>query len=74
MDLLKLIADLRADKAKLENVIMSLEELAGIAGTSIAAGEQRGRCGRKFMGAAERKEVAARMKRYWAKRRHLTEK
>jgi hypothetical protein len=67
MDLSKTISELIEEKEKLERVITSLEELA-----STMAGKpdyRRGRAGRKFMGAEERQQVSARMKRYWAERR-----
>jgi hypothetical protein len=69
MDLYKAIQDLYAEKEKLERVIASLEELQRNAGSlplSSLGGKRRGR---KSMGAKEREEVSARMKRYWASRR-----
>jgi hypothetical protein len=65
MDLTKTIEDLRREKEKLERVIASLEELR-------AAGEVpvRRRRGRKFMSLEERREVSARMTRYWKDRRN----
>jgi hypothetical protein len=71
MDLRKAIRDLYAEKAKLERVIASLEDLQREAGGGIPgmpkSGKQRGR---KSMSADERQEVSARMKKYWASRRN----
>ena len=66
MDLAKTIEDLRGEKEKLERVIASLEVLEG-AMNGIAP--QKGRLGRKSMSPEERREVSARMERYWADRR-----
>jgi len=66
MDLTKTIQDLYAEKAKLERVIASLEELQGISNSQLVS---PGRRGRKFMDARERQEVSARMKKYWASQR-----
>ena len=65
MDLADIIEDLGREKKKLEQVIASLEELQ--AATSITAPQQKRR-GRKSMSPEERREVSARMKRYWAAR------
>jgi hypothetical protein len=71
MDLYKAIQDLYAEKAKLERVIASLEELQRAAGGGIppAPNSSSKRRGRKSMGAEERQEVSERMKKYWAGRR-----
>jgi hypothetical protein len=66
MDLLRTIQELRAEKEKLDRVIASLEDLR--AATKIDA-LRKSRRGRKSMGAEERREVSARMKKYWARRR-----
>jgi hypothetical protein len=63
MDLTETIAELRREKEKLARVIASLEELQS--GTTIAAPRR----GRKSMSPEERREVAERMKKYWAGRR-----
>jgi hypothetical protein len=65
MDLQKTIQALRDEKAKLDRVIASLEELA----VERAVTAPTSRRGRKSMGAEERAEVSARMKRYWDHRR-----
>jgi hypothetical protein len=66
MDLSETIAELLEEKKKLERVIASLEELA----SAMTVPRPRGRSrGRKSMGSAERLQVSARMKRYWAQRR-----
>jgi hypothetical protein len=73
MDLTKTIEELLREKEKLERVIASLEELQG---TAMGAVPQEKRPGRKFMSPEERREVSARMKKYWAdwqnNRRHRT--
>lgn len=70
MDLYKTIQDLYAEKDKMERVIASLEEMQRAAGREIPPKLQTGkRRGRKSMGEEERREVSARMKKYWASRR-----
>jgi hypothetical protein len=69
IDLYKVIRDFYAEKEKLERVIASLEDLQRTADGGIPPMPNiEGRRGRKSMGAAERQEVSARMKRYWASR------
>jgi hypothetical protein len=65
MDVDKLIADLNAEIEKIKGTIACLEELRG----SSSAATNGSRRGRKSMGAQERQQVSARMKRYWASRR-----
>lgn len=67
MDLNKVLAELRAERAKLEVIIEQLEELGGTGADTVLA--SRSRRGRKSMSDAERREVSARMKKYWASRR-----
>jgi hypothetical protein len=67
MDLFKTIAELHVEKEKLDRVIASMEELHHSKSGHTALGG-RSRRGRKSMGAKERLEVSARMKRYWASR------
>ncbi|HZO51118.1 MAG TPA: hypothetical protein VFB63_00305 [Bryobacteraceae bacterium] len=68
MDLDKIIRDLRTEKERLDRAIASLEDLtkAG-AVTPIVVTKRRGR---KTMGEDERKEVSARMREYWRKRKN----
>ena len=70
MDLYKAIRDLYAEKEKLERVIASLEELQRTAEAGPALPQGSKRRGRKSMSSAERREVSARMKKYWAGRRN----
>jgi len=63
MDLTRTITELRSEKEKLVRVIASLEELQN--GVTIAAPRR----GRKSMSLEERREVSARMKKYWAAKR-----
>ena len=65
MDLIKTIEDLRREKDKLEQVIASLEKLQ--AKSAVAVPETKGP-GRRSMSLKERREVSARMKRYWENR------
>jgi hypothetical protein len=65
MDLLPILSLLQAEKEKLDRVIASLEKLQGITPTTAVPG----RPGRKSMGEEERREVSARMKKFWAERR-----
>jgi hypothetical protein len=70
MDLSKVIKELRSQKEKIERAIASLEEIQGAhVERHQQAAPVKDRRGRKSMGAEERKQVAARMKRYWANRR-----
>jgi hypothetical protein len=62
MDLTKTIEKLRREKAKLERVISSLEELRS---TVAKALRQQKRRGKKSMSLEERREVSERMKKYW---------
>jgi hypothetical protein len=66
MDLIKTIEELRREKGSLESVIASLEELNALDASADAP--IRSRRGRKSMSPQERREVSARMKRYWANR------
>jgi hypothetical protein len=66
MDLIKTIEDLRRQKEKLEPAIASLEEMRAVA----AAVPEQKRLGRKSMSPKERREVSARMKRYWEDQRN----
>ena len=66
MDLRKTIAELYAEKTRLDQVIASLEQLeAGF--TPLAVMTQRR--GRKFMSPQERQQVSERMRKYWAGRK-----
>ena len=68
MDLDKVIRKLYEERAKLDRVITSLEELReSSAGLETQALKKRR--GRKSMDAEARKEVSERMKKYWANRK-----
>lgn len=64
MDLLETIRELRAERDRIATTIANLEALnqSGDGTTSMVAARR----GRKSMGAAERREVSKRMKKYWA--------
>ena len=64
MDLNKTIVELRAQRDKIDAVIKQLEAMSD--GSPVRTRSTRGR---KFIGAAERREISERMKRYWAGRR-----
>ena len=69
MNLEKAIQDLRIEREKLGRVIATLEDLQRTDYSMPlphVGGERRGR---KSMGAKEREEVSARMKKYWESRR-----
>jgi hypothetical protein len=67
MELDILIRRLTDERAKLDSVIESLEELRKAVNES---GKKLGKKrGRKFMDEQGRKEVSERMKKYWAARR-----
>jgi hypothetical protein len=68
MDFTKTLRNLLAEKAKLDRVIASLEELQS-GGNGASSPVPGRRCGRKSMEPAERQAVSERMKKYWAKRR-----
>ena len=67
MELDVLIRRLTDERAKLDSVIESLEQLRkAVNETGKKLGKKRGR---KFMDEEGRKEVSERMKKYWAARR-----
>jgi hypothetical protein len=69
MDITAMIDKLETERRRLDGAIEALRRLQQQTGSPRAASSSRQRRGRKFMSAAERREVSARMKRYWAKRR-----
>jgi len=70
MDLRTTIAELYAEKTRLDRVIASLEQLGeDLLPVPITAPRR----GRKFMSPQERREVSERMRRYWAGRRAVPE-
>ena len=68
MDLYKAIQELHEEKARLDQVIASLEELLR-SGESLKDFHFEKRRGRKSMSPNERLAVSQRMKNYWARRR-----
>ena len=66
MDLRKTINDLYEEKARLDKVIASLEQLAEESSVMPVTIHRRGR---KFMSPQERRKVSERMRRYWAGRK-----
>ena len=73
MILWQAIQQLRTEKARIERAIAELEELQK---EEQHGGEtiQPARRGRKCMGLEERRQVAARMREYWDRRRHKQSK
>ncbi len=65
MDLYKAIKELYQQKQHLDRVIAALEELQRTGGTLDLSGKRRGRAA---TGAAARREVSRRLRRYWAMR------
>ncbi len=63
MDVSQTILDLRAELARIDAAIQTLEQLQG------GVVKPRSKRGRKAMAEEERAEVSSRMKRYWAQRR-----
>jgi len=68
MDLYRAIRELYTEKERLDRVIASLEELV-TSGQPLPGEPEPKRRGRKGMGTEERKQVAERMRRYWAAKR-----
>jgi hypothetical protein len=71
MEIDGLIQEVRAELERIKGAIACLEQLRDrTTGERISVVKRRDSRGRKFMPADERKEVSARMKRYWASRRN----
>ena len=72
MDLSEVLNELRLQKERVEQAIASLEKLQGRRLEGHDQLKIKGR-GRKSMSLDERKEVSARMKRYWESQRDKLE-
>jgi hypothetical protein len=66
MNLDKVLADLRAESKKLNEIIQTLERLTASDGIHLEPANRRGR---KKMDPASRRQVSERMKQYWENRR-----
>lgn len=66
MDLSEIVRHLRAHRDQITEAISSLEKLSSGEKTPVTTA---GRRGRKFMNPEERRQVAERMRAYWAARR-----
>jgi len=66
MDLNKTIAELLAQRDKIDAAIKQLESLKAVGAGPFKPRSPRAR---KFIGADERRDISTRMKRYWEKRR-----
>ena len=64
-ELTAIIEKLCKQRDELDSIIASLEQLR----EHLAPHRLKRRPGRKFMGPAERREVAERMRRYWAEQK-----
>ncbi|MBZ5620674.1 MAG: hypothetical protein LAQ69_18405 [Acidobacteriia bacterium] len=73
MNFYEILGDLYVEKREVERVIDQLEELARADRPAAMAVPAESR-GRKSMGPAERQQVSARMKKYWAGHRLLRQK
>ena len=69
MDLDSVLRILHWEKQKLERVIASLEQLLAIQAIGSNTAVTAKKRGRKSMSQEERREVSARMKRFWTERR-----
>jgi hypothetical protein len=67
MDLIYVIEELIKERNRLDALIRALEK--GVKVSDSAPKPRKSKRGRKFMDAAERLEVAARMRRYWENRK-----
>ena len=67
MDLIRIIHELQQERAKLDVIIRSLEQLEGENPEKPV--RAAGRRGRRFMDVQGRLEVSQRMKKYWEERR-----
>ena len=67
MELDIIIQKLCQERGKLDRVIASLKQIQSAAAVKKERGKERR--GRTFMDAAERQQVAERMRNYWAARR-----
>ncbi len=65
MDILRIIEELRAERDRLDGIILALERFGRE--KDLVPGPKRR--GRKFMDKKGRQEVSERMKRYWESRR-----
>jgi hypothetical protein len=68
VNLIEMIRSLYGEKEIVERAIASLEELQQISGPGQHSSSSEHR-GRKSMSTDERRQVSARMKKYWAARR-----
>jgi len=71
MDMEAVLAQLRAERERLERAIADIEQLVAANGNRRLPGGKRR--GRTFMGDAERAEVSKRMRKYWANWRKVHE-
>ena len=68
MDLHSIVRQLNEERARLDEVIRSLESLIALEGT-FSKSLKTSRRGRKEMPEAERRIVSERMRKYWEKKR-----
>ncbi len=70
VDLIAIIKELRARKERVERVIAEVEAIGRSGGSDVGQPRPPGRRGRKSMGDEERRQVAKRMRAYWAAKRN----
>jgi hypothetical protein len=71
MDLTRILAQLYAERDRVQQAIATLEQFQQERNTAVQVHRKRGR---KSMDAEERKVVAERMKTYWARKRQQDKK
>jgi hypothetical protein len=69
LDLARTIQELHAERKRIIDLIHAVEAMRGYYTARPTREETVRRRGRKSMGAAERRQVSERMKKYWAMRR-----
>lgn len=69
LDLSQTIQELHAERKRIVDLIRKVEEVQQYYSKRPAREETEKRRGRKSMGAAERRQVSERMKKYWAMQR-----
>jgi hypothetical protein len=69
MDLYRIIEDLTEERNRIQRIIQSIESMDETAAKPVRRARASVKKARKGMTQAARREVSARMKSYWAKRR-----
>ncbi|MGA3210230.1 MAG: hypothetical protein ABSD20_02930 [Terriglobales bacterium] len=69
MDTRQILADLRAERDRIDQAIVALETLSGIAAPFRDGAGMPRKGGARHMSAAARKRISERMKEHWAERK-----